>query len=549
MTDYRQKFVSAERRQVRVGYDPATLVDLDVGPDGVMRAGPLALTADGVADAAISLGNLGAPLSPARWAQRRDPRNPVIDYTMDPAEAASPQGTSYVPAPVLVGDDIIVYVKTDHSEVVRCWRVPDRGAGTPVLLGTAIPKGASWDDRQTAESAAWHDEQTGVIHLFYKGRNQASGKWGVGYATAPASDPVSATKHGGNPVITSAGVEAALGLAAGSVMDVGVTDFARDAAGLWHVFGFVATDTNAYRIVRWTGASLTSLTLQGVLVEAPPQAAGGAPFGLAALPTVFRHPTAPWWVMIYVEGMQRDGAEISYPRVALSQDLVTWERTDEFLTLPLDTVEVRFHTVSILKGGPDNASPLLIRGEYQLWHSLSPNAHDVTGILYLQPTASRDGKRRPALEVYTRTAQSIPNGANIDSGWTPVQWGTRVIESPRGWMHYHMEKPENPEAAFGEEWTCRAAGRYRIEAHLGDGFAPNATGHRGLQVLRGDGTVATHSIVPSNGGTLRTPVQVSATVDLQEGEIITIRAWQNSGGALSTSAYFAYPRLMISRVD
>lgn len=74
------------------------------------------------------------------------------------------------------------------------------------------------------------------------------------------------------------------------------------------------------------------------------------------------------------------------------------------------------------------------------------------------------------------------------------------------------------------------AGQYRIEAHLGDGFAADATGLRAFQILTGFGIVPATTMVPSDGAAARTPVSVTAT-DLVEGEAITIRAWQNSGGA------------------
>jgi hypothetical protein len=117
-------------------------------------------------------------------------------------------------------------------------------------------------------------------------------------------------------------------------------------------------------------------------------------------------------------------------------------------------------------------------------------------------------------------------GGVNDSTWTDLDFSGTDVEDTSS-MH-------NP-ASNANQITVREAGVYEIVGLAA--FAANATGIRGIK-LRIDGTDVNQTIthVPAIAtAATETTVRTSYTVRLADGQIVSFRVWQNSGGSLNVN--------------
>ncbi|MEU5945144.1 hypothetical protein ABZ793_06225 [Micromonospora sp. NPDC047465] len=131
-------------------------------------------------------------------------------------------------------------------------------------------------------------------------------------------------------------------------------------------------------------------------------------------------------------------------------------------------------------------------------------------------------QRRPVAILRQGVAQAISNGGNF----TPVTLDLEIEDTDPDGIGGH--------SGSSSRYTCRYPGVYLLGG--GVGFAPNATGARGVGWLI-NGTVLDDVMLPAVT-TASTASRIAARttqVRLAEGDYVELGAFQNSGGSLNTS--------------
>lgn len=245
---------------------------------------------------------------PTDWDVVRYQGNPAITTAGNPNEAAE----QYTPMPFLVGSDLWVYVKGTSS--IYAWKSEDDGASFVLQNANdaVIAPAAGWESQFTLEACGLVDGTT--IHLWYKGTDdaQGDGNWGLGYATAPTSDPTAITKSGSNPIVTSAGVLADLG---GSTMtDLALSDVVLSGS-TYHFYGYCQMD-GRYQLIHASGNAVDNPgTWESLLLAI-------SDIEEVAVPSVFQ--VDGGWGMVYTEGTIALTTHSRDMKVAASADLTSW---------------------------------------------------------------------------------------------------------------------------------------------------------------------------------------------------------------------------------
>ena len=121
---------------------------------------------------------------------------------------------------------------------------------------------------------------------------------------------------------------------------------------------------------------------------------------------------------------------------------------------------------------------------------------------------------------YTRgSSQTIPNSSTTKVNFDVSDWDTNsAVTTGAGWMFTAPEK-----------------GRYEISATVL--FDDNATGHREISIFKGGALYLLADFTKSSGSATDDMLQVPATmVELDQGEFLDLRVFQNSGGNLDIDA-------------
>jgi hypothetical protein len=320
-------------------------------------------------------GSVTAPEFPTSWGITRFAGNPVIDVDNNPNET----NEQYVPAPIrLPNGDIWVYVKGLNS--VYAWKSVDDGETFALQNSNnpVIEPGAGWDSEFALEPVATYDPDTDLIHLYYKGTNDADGdsSWGWGHATADGDTPTVFTKDAGNPILTSATVSTAPG--GGAVLDLAISDVVKIGSA-FHFYGY-AHEAGTYQLIQATGSDWDNPS--GV------ESIQGPPGGMSVIqsPSVFI--VNGVYAMLYsVGGAQPDPRWI---RVAQSPDGETWDFSDTTNIISptgTDWEEDETYTGSVLKDGV-GPNPVLIGGKMLFYYSglETPPADANVGLIYLDPS-------------------------------------------------------------------------------------------------------------------------------------------------------------------
>lgn len=133
---------------------------------------------------------------------------------------------------------------------------------------------------------------------------------------------------------------------------------------------------------------------------------------------------------------------------------------------------------------------------------------------------------KPALEVRQGISQSVPAAV-----WTSITMDVEDYDNDG--MH---STSSNTSRA-----TCVTPGRYLFIA--GCDFTANTTGSRGYKLIKnGSASYAKQGQALSNTGT-DVAYTTAVVLLLAAADYIEVQAWQNSGGALSTSNGDGQPRL------
>jgi hypothetical protein len=321
-------------------------------------------------------GGVVAPAFPTDWNVERYAGNPVIDVDNNPNETTE----QYTPAPIrLPNGDIWVYVK--GLDRIYAWKSTDDGETFSLENGNAavIAPGSGWESLFTVDPAAVYDPSTDLIHLYYKGTNDAQGdaNWAWGHSTAPGSDPTNFAKDAGNPILTSATASTDLG--GGAVLDLSLSDVVK-IGSTFHFYGY-AHEGGAYQIIQAIGTSWDDPTG----VESILTAAGGGET-VVQKPTVFI--VNGHYGMFYSRGGALPGNRTI--RVAQSEDAETWDFSDTTdIISPTGTgwEEDDTYVPSILKTGVGPV-PVTIDGKWLLYYSgyESPPGDANVGLAYLEPS-------------------------------------------------------------------------------------------------------------------------------------------------------------------
>jgi hypothetical protein len=166
-----------------------------------------------------------------------------------------------------------------------------------------------------------------------------------------------------------------------------------------------------------------------------------------------------------------------------------------------------------------------------------------SGIIYLKPAATAAGRvqidgpnslwvsratvasatqslaNNTDTKILLDTASTTPNGDSYD---------------PKSWF-----------SNANDQITVQQSGMYLVQGAVG--FAANATSRRGMTLLVNGSVVASTQVAASPAN--ETSLNISTNVYLFSGDIVTMNARQNSGGALSTTVVTgAYPVLSVARV-
>ena len=166
-----------------------------------------------------------------------------------------------------------------------------------------------------------------------------------------------------------------------------------------------------------------------------------------------------------------------------------------------------------------------------------------SGIIYLQPAATAAGRVEIAgpnslwvsrASVASAT-QSFTNNTSatvlLDTASTTPTLGTY---DPKGWF-----------SAANDRITIGQAGFYCVTANIA--FAANATGRRILGINVNGSDAGNIAVLAAPAGA--TTLSVSTNLYLAAGDLVTISALQQSGGALSTVVVAGvYPALSVGRI-
>jgi hypothetical protein len=166
-----------------------------------------------------------------------------------------------------------------------------------------------------------------------------------------------------------------------------------------------------------------------------------------------------------------------------------------------------------------------------------------SGIIYLQPAATAAGRVQidgPNSLWVSRASvasvtQSLVNNTSttiaLDTASTTPTTGTY---DPKSWF-----SNANDRIAIGQ------AGFYAVTANIA--FAANATGRRILGINVNGSDAGTIAVLAAPAGA--TTLSVSTNLYLAAGDLVTISALQQSGGALSTVVVAGvYPALSVGRI-
>jgi hypothetical protein len=325
------------------------------------------------------------PFSLHGWAADREVTNPVVAIAQNPEETVS----QYVPAPILLPNgEVWIYVKGDLTQNISAYRSTDGGVSFE-FQGVAVPRGpeGSWDSGSVIDPVAVFDSTTNTVHLWYKGgeRPNVGSPFSWGYATASADRPSAFVKHAGNPILTPADIESALGEE--GVWDNYPRDVVRIGGNLLFYGGFASDE--GYKIFLATASDWSSPVPNRVLMVPEPGT------DLVQCPFVFRNPADSSYLMSYSVGFDadRDPGLGRHLRVAQSSDGVNWTPLPGALLQPdtrFEWEEKRVYCSSVLRTpGVASAEPALRNGKLQMYYSGSSFDHeDQVGLLYLSPPAA-----------------------------------------------------------------------------------------------------------------------------------------------------------------
>jgi hypothetical protein len=161
-----------------------------------------------------------------------------------------------------------------------------------------------------------------------------------------------------------------------------------------------------------------------------------------------------------------------------------------------------------LKPATTTAGRVQIDGPNSLWVSRATVA-----------SATQSLANNTDTKILLDTASTTPNGDSYD---------------PKSWF-----------SNANDQITVQQSGMYLIQGAVG--FAANATSRRGMTLLVNGSVVASTQVAASPAN--ETSLNISTNVYLFSGDIVTMNARQNSGGALSTTVVTgAYPVLSVARV-
>jgi hypothetical protein len=171
------------------------------------------------------------------------------------------------------------------------------------------------------------------------------------------------------------------------------------------------------------------------------------------------------------------------------------------------------------------------------------NAGPGTGIIYLQPATTTAGRVQidgPNSLWVSRASvasatQSLTNNTSatilLDTASTTPTIGTY---DPKSWFNN-----ANDRIAIGQ------AGFYAVTANIA--FAANATGRRTLTIAVNGSDAGSVNVLAAPAGS--TILSVSTNLYLASGDLVTMSALQQSGGALSTVVVAGvYPALSVGRI-
>jgi hypothetical protein len=161
-----------------------------------------------------------------------------------------------------------------------------------------------------------------------------------------------------------------------------------------------------------------------------------------------------------------------------------------------------------LKPATTTAGRVQIDGPNSLWVSRATVA-----------SATQSLANNTDTKILLDTASTTPNGDSYD---------------PKSWF-----------SNANDQITVQQSGMYLVQGAVG--FAANATSRRGMTLLVNGSVVASTQVAASPAN--ETSLNISTNVYLFSGDIVTMNARQNSGGALSTTVVSgAYPVLSVARV-
>lgn len=134
--------------------------------------------------------------------------------------------------------------------------------------------------------------------------------------------------------------------------------------------------------------------------------------------------------------------------------------------------------------------------------------------------------RPPVISLRRNTAQAITSAV-----WNDVSWNSELIDTDGAWT-----------AAAPTQVIIPKTGYYLVSASIG--FEPSTVGaSRGVE-LNVDGALVDGGevlVVPSASGSRRAIAAVTLILSLTLGDVVTVKAFQDSGAALNigvTSQYF-----------
>lgn len=138
----------------------------------------------------------------------------------------------------------------------------------------------------------------------------------------------------------------------------------------------------------------------------------------------------------------------------------------------------------------------------------------------------RASELRPAVLSLRRiTSQAIPQLV-----WTAVSWNSEVIDTDGAWSSGAPTEVVIPKTGY---WMVAASVK----------FEPSATGSaRGIRYFVDGVTPDGCELLapPNTGATRRSGVSLTAILPLTQGDVLTISAYQDSGGNLNVGTIVSY---------